>query len=89
MDCKQVVKPICREEDDTIIATVVYDIRELKSKFDECCFTFTNRVNNSVSPNLAKLAINLEQVTEWKEDFPVWLLEQAQAGCKGNCPVTM
>ena len=63
MDCKQVVKTICREEDDTIIATVVYDIRELKSKFDECCFTFTNRVNNSVSHNLAKMAINLKVST--------------------------
>ena len=80
-DCRQVVKIVYGKEDDVGTATVVHDIRELKSKFDECCFAFTNRVNNFVSHNLAKLAVNLEQVTEWKENFPAWLLEHAQVDC--------
>ena len=63
-DCIQVVNGISREEDDVIISTVVSDIRKLKSNFDKCCFTFTSRVNNSVSHNLAKMAINLKVSAE-------------------------
>ena len=81
VDCSQVVKAVCSEEEDVVIATIVHDIRILRLKFDECCFTFTNRVNNFVSHKLAKVAITLEQNTEWKENFPVWLLEHAQVDC--------
>ncbi|XP_071928203.1 uncharacterized protein [Coffea arabica] len=52
-DCLQVVNGINREEDDVIRSVVVFDIRKLKSNFDECCFTFTRRVNNFVSHKLA------------------------------------
>ncbi|XP_027152666.1 uncharacterized protein LOC113752810 [Coffea eugenioides] len=86
VDCSQVVKAVCSEEEDVVIATIVHDIRILRLKFDECCFTFTNRVNNFVSHKLAKVAITLEQNTEWKENFLVWLLEQVQADCKSYCP---
>ena len=86
MDCSQVVKAMCSEEEDVVIATIVHDIKILRLKFDECCFTFTNRVNNFVSHKLAKVAITLEHKTEWKENFPVWLLDQVQADCKGGCP---
>ena len=77
---------VCSEEEVVVIATIARDIRILRLKFDECCFAFTNRVNNFVSHKLAKVAITLEHKTEWKENFPVWLLEQVQADCEGVCP---
>ena len=84
-DCMQVVNGISREKDDVIISTVASDIRKLKSNFDECCFTFTGRVNNFVSHKLAKMAINLKESAKRTDDFLVWLLELAQADCKGSC----
>ena len=45
VNCSQVVKAVCSEEEDVVIASIVHDIRILRLKFDECCFTFTNRVN--------------------------------------------
>ncbi|XP_027090288.1 uncharacterized protein [Coffea arabica] len=85
-DCKQVIDGINTEEDDAAIATVLSDIKKLKSSFYECCFSFTRRINNSVSHCLANFAIKLKETAEWKSDFPAWLLELVQADCKGSCP---
>nr|XP_027120699.1 uncharacterized protein LOC113737717 [Coffea arabica] len=86
VDCLQVVDELNREDNDRIGSVVIEDIRVLKKNFDECCFTFTRRVNNFVSHTLAKLAICLEDLAEWKDNFPAWLHELAQSDCRGSCP---
>lgn len=67
------------EDDRSITATVIKDIRSLKYDFNQCCISFTRRENNCISHKLAKFAMNLANVTEWKHTFPVWLLEITQA----------
>lgn len=59
-DCKQVIDGINREDDDVVISTVASDIKKLKLNFDECCFSFTRTINNSVSHIIANFAINLK-----------------------------
>ncbi|XP_071939482.1 uncharacterized protein [Coffea arabica] len=78
-DCKQVVDKLNTNEEEASIATILLDIRKLKEDFDECCFSFTKRRNNSVSHHVAKFAISLIDIAQWKYDFPIWLLELVQA----------
>nr|XP_027120691.1 uncharacterized protein LOC113737705 [Coffea arabica] len=78
-DCKVVVDKINAHEEEISIATILLDIWRLKTEFSKCCFSFTRRSNNSVSHHIAKYAIDLIDVAEWKCDFPAWLLELAQA----------
>ncbi|XP_027090154.1 uncharacterized protein [Coffea arabica] len=85
-DCLQLVEEINKEQTTEIGSVVLDDIRELRTKFYECCFTFTRRVDNSVSHKLAKLAISLKVQTEWKDVFPYWLPALAQADIEGSCP---
>ena len=86
VDCLQVVEELNREGTERIESVVFEDIRSTREFFDECCFTFTRRVNNFVSHTLAKLAISLEFSAEWKEVFPAWLHDLVQMECKGSCP---
>ncbi|XP_027175077.1 uncharacterized protein LOC113774674 [Coffea eugenioides] len=88
-DCLMVVEEINREQTNVIGSVVLSDIRKLRTKFDECCCTFTRRVNNSVSHTLAKMALKLREQTEWKDVFPGWLLELGQADVAGRCPSFM
>ncbi|XP_071933645.1 uncharacterized protein [Coffea arabica] len=85
-DCLQVINDINSTNDEAVRCTVISDIRKLKYRFDECCFAFTKRENNSVSHTLARKALQMECPAEWKECFPGWLLELAHADCKGSCP---
>ena len=78
-NCKEVVDKMNGKENDLTTATMIKDIRRLKYEFDECCMSFTRRENNFVSHKLAKFAINLTNVIEWKQTFLVWLLETARA----------
>ncbi|XP_027099177.1 uncharacterized protein [Coffea arabica] len=81
-DCKLVVDKINAYEEESSIAIILADIWSLRTKFDKCCFSFTRGSNNSVSHQLAKFAIDLKDIAEWKCDFPAWLLELAQADLK-------
>ncbi|XP_027102683.1 uncharacterized protein [Coffea arabica] len=85
VDCLQIVEELNREGTERIESVVIEDIRSTQEFFDECCFTFTRRVNNFVSHTLAKLAISLEFSAEWKEAFPAWLHDLVQMECKGSC----
>nr|XP_027120600.1 uncharacterized protein LOC113737594 [Coffea arabica] len=86
VDCLQVVEELNREGNDRIGSAVLEDIRSIRDFFDECCFTFIRRVNNSISHTLAKLAVILENLAEWKKAFPAWLYELVQMDCEGSCP---
>ncbi|XP_071918891.1 uncharacterized protein [Coffea arabica] len=70
VDCLQVVEELNREGKDRIGSVMIENIRSLRKNFDECCFTFTRRVNNYVSHTLAKMAVSLENLAECKVDFP-------------------
>ncbi|XP_027166107.1 uncharacterized protein LOC113766078 [Coffea eugenioides] len=78
-DCKLVVDKINAREEEVSIATIQLDIWRLMKDFDKCCCSYTRRSNNYVSHYLAKFAITLIDVAEWKLSFPAWLLELAQA----------
>ena len=78
-NCKMVVDKINAQEEEISIATILVDIWRLKTEFYKYCFSFTRRSNNFVSHHIAKYAIDLIEVAEWKCDFPTWLLELAQA----------
>ena len=84
-DCKQLIDSINKGDGDTVIATILLDIVSLKSNFYDSCFSFTRRMNNSVSHSLAKLTLSLDGPAEWKFVFPAWLLELLQADCRGSC----
>ncbi|XP_071901202.1 uncharacterized protein [Coffea arabica] len=88
-DCLQMVEEINKEQLYEIGSVVLDDIRELRTNFYECCFTFTRRVNNFVSHRLAKLAISSKTLTEWKDIFPDWLPALVQADIEGSCPSYM
>ena len=57
-DCKQLIDKINGGEGDSTIATVLSNIVSLKSNFYECCFSFTRRMNNSVSHYFTKLTLS-------------------------------
>ena len=78
-DCKHVVDKINAREEEVSIAIIQLDIWRMMKEFDQCCFSYTRRSNNYVSHYLAKFAITLIDVAEWKFSFPAWLLELAQA----------
>ncbi|XP_027086455.2 uncharacterized protein [Coffea arabica] len=78
-DCKLVVDRINARKEEVSIATIQLDIWRIMKDFDKCCCSFTRRNNNYVSHYLAKFAITLIDVAEWKFSFPAWLLELAQA----------
>ena len=78
-DCKLVVDKINAKEEVASIATIQLDIWRLMKEFYKCCCSFTRRSNNYVSHYLAKFAITLIDVAEWKLSFPAWLLELVQA----------
>ncbi|CDP14369.1 unnamed protein product [Coffea canephora] len=88
-DCKQLIDSINSGDGDSDIATILLDIVSLKSNFYKCCFSFTRRMNNSVSHSLAKLALSLDGPAEWKVVFPAWLLELLQADCRGSCSISV
>ncbi|XP_071926256.1 uncharacterized protein [Coffea arabica] len=88
-DCKHLIDSINRGDGDSEIATILLDIDSLKSNFYKCCFSFTRRMNNSVSHSLAKLALKMDDTAEWKVIFPAWLLELLQADCRGSCSISV
>ena len=50
----------------------------MKELFDQCTFSFVNKIGNSCAHNLAKFAVKLVRDVVWEENFPMWLKESAQ-----------
>ncbi|XP_071923288.1 uncharacterized protein [Coffea arabica] len=78
-DCKVVIDKIEKGMEDVVTSTVLQDIKLLQYNFEECWFSFVRRDFNFVSHSLAKFALKLDAIVDWKANFPVWLLDCAQA----------
>ena len=75
-DCKGVVDQInTGNVQDNSIKTILEDIGDLRQDFDCCKFSFVPRAGNGCSHSLAQFTVKLIRNVEWKNSFPMWLID--------------
>ncbi|XP_071924712.1 uncharacterized protein [Coffea arabica] len=75
-DCKGVVDQInIGNVQDSSIETILEDIGDLRQDFDCCKFSFVPRAGNGCSHSLAQFTVKLIRNVEWKNSFPMWLID--------------
>ena len=47
-DCKGIIDKINGEMEDVLLHTVLQDIKSLQKEFNDCCFSFTRREDNTI-----------------------------------------
>ncbi|KAL3528847.1 hypothetical protein ACH5RR_008169 [Cinchona calisaya] len=58
--------------------TILEDILILSSLFSICSFSFVNKIGNDISTKIAQYALTCDQDIVWKDNFPLWLSDDAQ-----------
>ncbi|XP_071933079.1 uncharacterized protein [Coffea arabica] len=87
-DCKAAIEKIHkRGMEESPIATIMEDIRQLSDMFQYCTFSFVYKDGNRCAHKMAQFATRLVSNVIWKQSFPMWLKESIHEDNKTNVHV--
>ena len=79
-ECKALIVRLNEEaEDESQLAVIIRDIKQLKASFWKCNFYLVSQHKDRVSFNLAQFATKLIHDVKWERSFPLWLKRASQS----------